>query len=81
MKALKTLRRQRKIRVRSQSPTPVKYRADSEDVSTPSNAEKPIEGRARKRRRLSSYGVSQIIVAKNLRDRTPLMAFGNVQKQ
>lgn len=81
MKALKTLRRQRKIRVRSQSPTPVKSSAESEDVSTPSNAEKPIEGRARKRRRLSSYEVSQIIVAKNLRDRTALMAFANVQKQ
>ena len=45
------------------------------------NSCKVKESRARKRRRLSSYEVSQIVVEKNIKDRTELMALANIQKQ
>ena len=42
---------------------------------------KAKESRARKRQRLSSYEVSGIVVEKNIKDRTELMALANIQKR
>ena len=47
----------------------------------PPSADKAKEGRTRKRQRLTSYEVSQIIVDKNIQDRTELIAFANIQKR
>ena len=48
-------------------------------ASRPSNTENASQGR--KRRRLTSYDVSQIIITKKLPDRIALMAFANAQKR
>lgn len=46
-----------------------------------SNVDELKEGRDKKRRRLSAFDVSQVIISKYLRDRTALLAFANVQKR
>ena len=50
-------------------------------VSGASNSENTNQMPERKRQRLSSYDVSQIIISKKLPDRIALMAFANAQKR
>ena len=50
-------------------------------ASRPSNTENANQSQGRKRQRLTSYDVSQIIFTKKLPDRISLMAFANAQKR
>lgn len=84
MRAHEALGERRQERLRSQRA--VEEQPDDEaasgDVSeSPSVESCPTPVRGKKRKRLSAFDVSNVIVEKNLRDRTALLAFANVQKR
>ena len=54
---------------------------NDDHASETTNVDKAKERPPRKRQRLSAYEVSKIIVKKNIKDRTELMAFANSQRQ
>ncbi|CAB4033143.1 Hypothetical predicted protein [Paramuricea clavata] len=82
MKVHEALRKKRKSRLRRElAISSNAVQTENEHASEIANACKAKEGRPRKRQRLTSYQVSQIIVDKNIQDRTELMAFANIQKR
>jgi hypothetical protein len=82
MKAHEALRKKRKSRLRRELATSSNaVQTEDEHASETANAYIAKEGRPRKRQRLTSYQVSQIIVDENIQDRTELMALANIQKR
>lgn len=82
MKAHESVQKTRKSRLRSKLETSSNaVHTNNEHASETTNVDKAKEGRRRKRQRLSAYEVSKIIVKKNIKDRTELMAFANSQRQ
>ena len=58
----------------------MKVHASGVDVLELSKGDGRREGRVKRRKRLSAYDVSKIVIAKKLRDRTALLAFATKQE-